>query len=299
MNLRFIPMRSRKIIPIPALTFLFFLFGSRLLAQLPETDIWILDMSIQGQKVQVNHPVNVTHRPGYDNQPAFSPDGNYFLYTAIQKDNQSDIYRYDLKSGTSTPFTQTPTSEYSPTFTPDHKHISVVMVEKDSTQRLWQFPIKGGKASVLLDKIDSVGYHTWFMRNRIALWLLTDPGSLVMANLKGQDYHTIDSSIGRCFKEHNGILYFTHQNSTNGTFSLRAFHFVGWHIQDDLNIILPSQDFEFVGDQLLVGEGAKLFSIDLNSGVKQILIDLSTLGIKQISRISADPTGKKLAIVAE
>src|SRR5262249_42680455 len=76
---------------------------------------------------------NVTNRPGYDNQPHFSPDGKTLFYTSV-RDGQSDIYRVDLASGAITAFTNTPESEYSPTVMPGGKEIAVIRVERDSTQ---------------------------------------------------------------------------------------------------------------------------------------------------------------------
>src|SRR5258708_16942898 len=50
----------------------------------------------QPGRVSVGVPVNVTARPGYDNQPFFLPNGRAFLYTSIREDSQADIYRYDI-----------------------------------------------------------------------------------------------------------------------------------------------------------------------------------------------------------
>src|SRR6266566_3120871 len=110
----------------------FLLFTSYLFCQLPESDIWLLDIKDSAGTVSFQNPVNITNRKGYDNQPAFSPDGTFILYTRYDDSTkQSDIYKYDIKTKARTQFTKTLTSEYSPTFMPDGKNISVVMVEKD------------------------------------------------------------------------------------------------------------------------------------------------------------------------
>ena len=41
----------------------------------PATDIYLADLRVADGRVQVGTPVNVTARPGYDNQPFFLPDG--------------------------------------------------------------------------------------------------------------------------------------------------------------------------------------------------------------------------------
>jgi Tol biopolymer transport system component len=69
---------------------------------------------VRGRRISVGTPVNVTARPGYDNQPFFLADGRAFLYTSIREDSQADIYRYDLDRKTSVRLTATSESEYSP-----------------------------------------------------------------------------------------------------------------------------------------------------------------------------------------
>ncbi|HEX9216853.1 MAG TPA: hypothetical protein VF864_07725, partial [Gemmatimonadales bacterium] len=81
----------------------------------PATDIYLADLRVAQGRVSVGVPVNVTARPGYDNQPFFLPDGRAFLYTSIREDSQADIYRYDIDTKTSIRLTTTRESEYSPT----------------------------------------------------------------------------------------------------------------------------------------------------------------------------------------
>ena len=58
----------------------------------PDTDIFLVDTRQDGDLIILGDPVNVTDRPGYDNQPSFLPDGSGFLYSAIT-DRQADTYR--------------------------------------------------------------------------------------------------------------------------------------------------------------------------------------------------------------
>ena len=68
-------------------------------AQAPSTDIWLLDIGFRGNQIQFDNPENITDRKGYDNQPHFSPDGLYVLYSSMDVDQQADIYRYEIPSG--------------------------------------------------------------------------------------------------------------------------------------------------------------------------------------------------------
>src|SRR5262249_33319458 len=107
------------------------------------TDIYLAPLSIQNGRPVIGAPVNLTNRPGYDNQPSFKPDSRSILYTSTREDGPSDIYRVDIASKAITRVTATPESEYSATVMPGGKRFSVIRVEHDSTQRLWSFALDG------------------------------------------------------------------------------------------------------------------------------------------------------------
>lgn len=43
--------------------------------------------------------MNLTVRPGYDNQPQLTPDGAALLFTSVREDGRADTWRYDLEAG--------------------------------------------------------------------------------------------------------------------------------------------------------------------------------------------------------
>src|SRR5437773_7923985 len=147
----------------------------------PATDIYLADLRVAQGRVSVGVPVNVTARPGYDNQPFFLRDGRAFLYTSIREDSQADIYRYDIDTKTSVRLTATRESEYSPTPLPDGSGFSVVRVEADSTQRLWAFDLAGSPPRLVLDSIKPVGYHAWADAHTLVLLVRGSPATLQLA----------------------------------------------------------------------------------------------------------------------
>ncbi len=160
----------------------------------PGTDIYLV--RLRGGAIS-DPPVNLTHRPGYDNQPAFTPDGRAMLYTAIGADGQADIYRLDLQTRTSTQLTHTAESEYSPTPMPTGNGFSVVRVERDSTQRLWAFNAQGQAPVLLLPDIAPVGYHLWLDAHTLALFVLGAPNALEIADTQTGTARVIAHDIGR------------------------------------------------------------------------------------------------------
>lgn len=190
--------------------FCFLLIFTKAIAQLPNTDIWLVDItSFEDGNILFSNPVNITNQIGYDNQPSFSPDGSSIFYTSMRDGKQTDICKYELKTKSTSQFTKTATSEYSPNVTPDGKNVSVVMVEPDSTQRLWKFSMNGGKPSVFVKEVDSIGYYCWFYGKRAAVYLLTEPASLQLISKDAPKPKHVDNNVGRCLSYYNGMLYYT------------------------------------------------------------------------------------------
>ncbi len=275
-------------------------------SQLPDCDIWLLDIKDSAGNISFHNPINITDRKGYDNQPAFSPDGKYMLYSSQSDSNGStDIYKYDLKTKQTTQFTKTFTSEYSPTFMPDGRNVSVVMVEKDSVQRLWKFPLspleEGGdtkcrRCACIMPTIDSIGYHCWINKDSVAVFVLTKPAfTLQLVNIHTQKSEIIADSIGRCMRMKDGNLWFT----------TKAGHFDNvWEYsfkEKKINSkgVIESEDYCFYKNQIWSCSENTIVSGYMNSktGATEI-VNLEALGITKPARITVSPDGKKLAVVS-
>jgi len=288
--------------------FTFLIFNSLFLicfSQLPDTDIWLLDISDSAGQIKLSNPTNVTNRKGYDNQPSFSPDGKYILFTSVRDSTeQADIYRYDLKTKQTTQFTKTTTSEYSPTFMPDGKNISVVMVEKDSAQRLWKFPIKGGVPSCIMPNVDSVGYHCWLTKDSLALFILTNPFTMQVVNVNSQKPTVIAKNIGRGIvkdptRDSPLFLFVSKEDSTQ--WQIKSIYSDGRrHKMYEYSSPFKAEDFAFCYpyfSTIVLANGSKLYSVYLVLRLQNEIVDLSSLGIKNITRIAISADGKKMAIV--
>src|SRR5262249_51083076 len=163
----------------------------------PNTDVFVASLTLREGQLVVGKPVNVTNRPGYDNQPSFTLDSRSILYTSVHEDGQADIYRYDLGSKATSRITSTPESEYSAAAYGNGSRFSAVRVEKDSTQRLWSFRLDGSDPRLVISGIKPVGYHAWVDSQTVALFVLGTPNSLFVANIKTGRADTIAQDIGR------------------------------------------------------------------------------------------------------
>lgn len=277
-----------------------------LAAQVPSgTDIWLLDMSISGEKFTFENALNITARDGYDNQPSFTPASGSVLYTSIREDNQADVYRYDIALKKTIQVTKTPTSEYSPSVMPGGKYISVVMVEKDSAQRLWKFPLNGGEPVVMFPTIDSIGYYAWFNKKSAAFFILTKPFTLQLAHTSKSSTQLLGRNIGRSIHHiqkggQDLILYvYTPVNETSKY--IVACDDKGKHdYLSPVKTVEESEDIAVIDNRIVVmAKGSKLYKYDLwKDNIWHEIADLSSFGISNITRLAISPDKKRIALVS-
>jgi hypothetical protein len=270
-------------------------------AQPPRTpDIYLAPLTL-GAKPTVGTPTNVTHRDGYDNQPSFVTAGDAFLFTSVREGGQSDIYRYDVTTGSTTQVTRTPESEYSATPIPDGSGISVVRVERDSTQRLWRFPANGTAPTLVLERVKPVGYHAWADDHTLLLFVLGNPNTLQLADTRTGRSDTILTNVGRSMHKVPGArqLSFVHK---------RAEH--DWWIvlfdpstkQQQALAQLPdgTEDYAWTPDgSIIAGKGSTLLEWPRGGTAWRQIADFSGASITGITRIAVSPKGDRIAFVAD
>ena len=272
----------------------------------PATDIYVAELRVANRRVSVGAPVNVTARPGYDNQPFFLRDGRSFLYTSVHEDGQADIYRCDVDRKTSVRVTATPESEYSATPLPEGDGFSVVRVEPDSTQRLWAFNADGSQPRLVLDSIKPVGYHAWGNDHTLLLFVLGSlgsPATLQMADARAPAARgeVLARDIGRSLQRIPGreAVSFVQRDSVAGA-SLQEFD-VRTHRVAKLVHAPAGADF-FVSTPtgiVLTASGTKLYQWDPQRGGDwESVADFAAAGLTNLTRLAVSPKGDRLAIVA-
>ncbi len=265
----------------------------------PASDIFIVDVAIHNGKMKLGPPIKITTWVGYNNQPSFMPDGQSVLYTSI-RDQQADIYRYEIARGATTQITKTPESEYSPTLTPDGQSISVVRVEADGTQRLWRFPLAGGAPSLILEKIKPVGYHLWIDDHTLALFILGKPNTLQLVDTRTEKAGTIAENPGRILRRipHQNKLSFVHKISDQ-EWIIKAYDLDSRKTTELIKTFTSVEDYAWTpaGD-LLMAKDAKLFVRKKSDWAWQEIADFSKAGLKTITRIAVSPKGDRIAFVA-
>jgi hypothetical protein len=261
------------------------------------TDIYLYKLSRRlpfGRRL-----INITNRPGYDNQPSW--DGSAVLYT-VGDAGQTDIYRY--KDGSRTQYTATPESEYSAALTPDYVSVSVIRVEKDSTQRLWQFPKDGRAPSVILKDIKPVGYYAWLDSTQLALFVLGNPNTLQIADTRTGIGHVVTTNIGRSLQRVPGgtRASYLHRAGTKWVLETVDPMARGSGFAIDTVVEMPDSA-DFVAwrspTELYTAAGSRILRMRLPDRRWLAVVDLADQGIRRISRLALSPDGATLAFVAD
>lgn len=276
---------------------LLLIYALPLSAQLPETDIHLFEIENKKGNLSISGNYTITNRPGYDNQPSFSSNEKNILYVSIREDKQADLYTYEIRSKKSLQLTKTTESEYSPTFDPFTGKINCVVVEKDSAQRIHSYDEIMGMESGVLFNEDSVGYFNFLNKDTVLYYKLTAPHSLRLHSIsKGTDIY-IASNIIRGFKTINRHEFiFGIKDSAKVNFYRydlllkKAFPYCSY----------PSLAEDIIWHStwgLLKSEQAKILRYDPKEMKWIDLFDLSSFGIKKITRFTFDSKNRKLLVV--
>jgi hypothetical protein len=296
------------------------LLGQAAAAQPPDTEVFLASLSVQGGKVEIGKPINISNNPGYDNQPSFTPDGAAVLFTSVRGERKpdpakgaatgSDIYRYDIAAQRLSQVTNTPEAEYSPTVTPDGHHISVIRVEADGTQRLWRFATDGKQPELVLRDVKPVGYHAWASPSLLALFVLGQqgqPATLQVADIPSGHTQVASTGIGRSIQRipGGGISFVLRAPSAEGQPPVLTISELDPGTRQTHPLVrapagATEADTAWTPDGLLlVPFQGQLFGWRRGEGEMSPVAELAPLGVRAVTRLAINPKGDRIALVAQ
>ena len=280
--------------------FLFGLLFNWLLPAQTDTEVFLFNLSFNGERYSLSKPQNISNNKGYDNQPHFSNDGQFLLYAGTIGE-QTDIFQYELSSGKKTQLTNTSGSEYSPTPTPDGKGFSCIILEKDGTQLLYRYDWGSNDPQVLIPGL-VVGYHVWLSKKKIVSFVLGDPNYLQWNIVGSKRRGMIQSNIGRALHKIPGTssLSFVDKSKGSGNWQLRSWQ-RGRKSKLICNTLNKVEDLAWTpaGD-ILMGKNDRLYQLLIGEeSARRQVADLSLYGLSGITRIAVSPNGRAIAIVVE
>ncbi len=248
----------------------------------------------------LENPINISDNKGYyDNQPSFLNDGMGVLFSSTRND-QTDIVLYDIERKEKRWMTNSVGSEYSPQQTPNKKFFSAIKLDTDDTQLLWHYSFRRKKPRVLVDKL-KIGYHAWLNEKVLVSFVLGEPSTLQVTNLKFKIKYPIAKNIGRSIHKiptTELISFISLEHEEPEIYSIDPISSEKKYIADPLE---GSQDMAWTPDKTIVmGKNNKLYK--LTPGEDKIWVEIASIEefkLNGISRIAISPLGNKIVIVVE
>jgi hypothetical protein len=269
-------------------------------AQPPAADIWVADLHLSGDEIQVGTPRNITRRPGYDNQPCFLPGGDAFLFVAADSLGRTDVFRFDVVDGLLSRVTRTDESEYSPTplAAPEGGFVTV-RVEADSTQRLWRFDPDGSNPRLIASEVDSVGYFAWWDERTLVVFVVGSPHTLRLVDVATQKETVIARDIGRSIlvaPGGRGVSFLAREG--DGTYAFRLLPLPEREPEPLIDAVGDGQDAAWIDDALVMAGGARLFAARPFEAPRwREVADFAGAGIAAVTRIAVSPDHRRIALV--
>jgi hypothetical protein len=296
-------------------------------AKMPGFDIYIGDVVLKDNQLEVSHLKALTRRAEYDNQPLFLPDGHSLLYTSAltnnilmeedeqkdkqedkQENEQTDSMLVSLESGEVSNLTKSFESEYSPTLMPTGNSFSVIRAVNEE-QKLWRYPLYPElqpvePASELLTNINPVGYHAWVDNTRVMLFVLGEPHTLQLADIQKQTSQVLDSNIGP------SLFAIPHSPLMSYTVSIGQEEDIRWQLksyhpktgQIDMLTTLPKGAYYYAW----AGNGYAIAAVDsvlmqwdknnIDEGWRPFA-DVSEMCPKGVTRLTTNSQTSKIALV--
>ena len=295
-------------------------------ANAPSTDVYVATLSFTdgapaGGAVSVGDVTNITDRDGYDNQPAFEPGGQTLLYTSARNQTQTDIYRHDVRTGTTRQVTQTLSSEFSATPLPSGDGFSSIH-ESAAAQQLWRFDDDGTSRGGILDGVQPVGYHAWADENMVVMFVLGGdgtPATLQLGDLRTGEAEVLAENPGRSLHKIPGrrAVSFVRKIDEDNWW-IEAYDLDSGEFTRLLPTLPGREDYAWMPDgSIIMGDGSKLFlarpggnapvwspdgsllvTVSLTLPWTEIA-DLTDAGVIGITRLAINDTGTRIAIVGD
>jgi Tol biopolymer transport system component len=277
-----------------------FLLGSFSTFSQAGSEILLFDLHVKKGRLILFNPKNVTNHIGYDNQPSFHSGKPLIYYSSFNEEGRSEIKVYNYKSGETTQLTQTQEREYSPTLTPDKQFISCIIQRDSGAQDLGKYPATGGQPIVLIDNL-IVGYHAWVDNDRLLLFVLGEPQTLHLYNVKTKEDKILTEKIGRSLHKipDQNAMSFVHKISDT-EWVIKKFDIATLTISTIINALPNREDLCWTADgRILMSDGTKIYSVKPNKEKEwsELQIKSGNELLKGVTRLAINREGNKLAVV--
>ncbi|WP_339747758.1 hypothetical protein [uncultured Maricaulis sp.] len=288
-------------------------------AGLPGTDIHIFALSWLDGRPVIGAASGGVIRPGYDNQPFFTPDGGGLLYTAGDETGETDIWHLDLASGETAPITRTPgESEYSPRVPPGEAALSYIYQPPGGYAGNAYLANADNSDRHAAEDLAPVGYYLFSGDMRqVVTFALGEPNSLQLIDrmMDPQEPVHVADNPGRSFaRTQTGDGAWVTLERGDGGYAVHRLDFASGTLRDGFDLPGDSQDFAslaspmsgmFVFDGFFTSSNGTLYYGTVSSDPSATTLspawleiaDLGALGLSDVTRIAVSRNADQIAFV--
>lgn len=264
------------------------------------TEVFLLDLSVEDEKISLSSPKNISNNDGYDNQPSFYND-NLVLF-ASTRNEQTDIGSYAINKGRILWISDTPNgSEFSPLKVPQEKRVSAIRLDTDGTQRLYSYDIDTGQPELLLKDL-KVGYHVWFTKEIIVSSVLVENRmDLYVSNIKNHSNYKFYKNVGRSFHKIPNSKRVSFINKQASIPELMSLDPLSGDIEKIIELPNGVQDVCWmINGTVLAGQENRIMKFAPGTDTQwQVAAEISPTILTNITRLATNSSSNKLAVVAE
>ncbi len=264
------------------------------------TEVFLFDLEVTDNKIEVDNGKNISNNEGYDNQPAFLNDDKILF--ASTRNGQTDIAQYNVNYKSKIFINSTEGGEYTPLKIPNKNAVSAVRLDKDGKQRLYAYNLSNGESTELINDL-VVAYYTWYDENTTVSAVIEDEQlNLFVTNISENKSRKYATNVGRSFHKipNSKLVSFIYKESDK-QWQIRSLDPLTGKNKLIANSMEGVEDICWInGRTLLSGKNGTLYKLTLkrDNNWKKVA-DLSSYGIANITRLSTNPQGTKLLIAGD
>ncbi|MEM9680152.1 MAG: nuclear transport factor 2 family protein, partial [Bacteroidota bacterium] len=214
---------------------------------------------------------------------------------------QTDIASYHHNYGTKIWINFTEGGEYSPLKVPNKKEVSAVRLDPDGKQRLYSYNLSNGESEELIADL-VIAYYTWYGNSIVVSAVIEDEQlNLYTTNVEDGKSRKYDTQVGRSFHNIPNSDLVSYISKKEDQWTIRSLNPNTGETQLIADTLPQVEDMCWIinGD-IFMGKESKLYKLTPNkdNDWKEVA-DLSSYGIKNITRITTNAISNKLLVAAE
>ncbi|CAM1369899.1 nuclear transport factor 2 family protein [Tenacibaculum xiamenense] len=265
-----------------------------------DTEIYLFDLQeSQNDQWVLSNPINISNNDGYDSQPHFYDD-NTILFSS-ERNKYPDIRKYSISNGKTSFINKTEQGgEYSPQRIPNSNNVSAVRLDSDGKQAIYEYNYNSGDHKMLIEDF-VVAYPTWYDKSTlISSVIINDSLHLYKSDLKKGKNYLVAKESGRSIHKIPNTKLVSFTKKVGKSWEVWSLNPKSLKTEKIVNIGNNQDVCWLPNGTLLIASGTKLLQFSPKKDMTPTLFyEFKNKNIYNISRITVNKNGTKLAMVAE